>query len=98
MTQIDTTAATLIALVKTALTDPAVDRSAITTAAVALMDATARSTDDDDEILIDLADSLAEQAALWAYFRRPNDDLLLRNALRAYVMAATAIAADIDRR
>lgn len=97
MTRIDTAAARLIVLVKLAFRDPTIDRTAVTQAAVALMDTTARAGDsDDDETLAELADDLAEQAALWSYlgFDRPEADLCLLNALRSYELAALAIAAD----
>jgi hypothetical protein len=41
-------------------------------------------------VLGKLADHLAERAALWAYFSRPDDELALRNAMCGYYMAATA--------
>ena len=94
MTRIDTAAARLIVLVKLAFADPSIDRSAVTAAALALMEAAA--TDDDDDVLSELADSLAEQSALWACpsLDRPEADLCLLNALRSYELSAAAIAAD----
>jgi hypothetical protein len=90
MTPLQTAAARLIALVKAALADPSVARSAIARAAVELMDCTARPSKDDDPAIVYMADQFAEKAALWAYgqrdrdFRRADDEIKLRNALRAY--------------
>jgi hypothetical protein len=90
MTPLQTAAARLIALVKAALADPSVARSAIACAAVELMDCTARPGKDDDPAVVYMADQFAERAALWAYgqrdrdFRRADDEVKLRNALRAY--------------
>jgi hypothetical protein len=89
MTPLQTAAARLIALVKAALADPSVARSAIACAAVELMDCTTTSKDDDPAVVY-MADQFAEKAALWAYgqrdrdFRRADDEVKLRNALRAY--------------
>lgn len=70
--------------------DPTVDRSAICTAAVELEELAARA---DDKIGADLSGTLAERAMLWAYaqyaptFRRPGDELALRNAMVAHMLA-----------
>jgi hypothetical protein len=90
MTPLQTAAARLIRLVKAALADPSIARSAIACAAVELMDCTARPSEDDDPAVVYMVDEFAEKAALWAYgqtdrdFRRVDDELKLRNVLRAY--------------
>jgi hypothetical protein len=89
-TPIHTAAARLTALVKAGLADPSVARSAIACAAVDLMDRAARPGAGDDPAAVDHADQFAERAALWAYgqglrdFRRADDEMNLRNALRAF--------------
>ena len=89
-TPIQTAVARLIALVKAGLADPSVARSAIACAAVELMDCAARPSEGDDPAVVYRADQFAQRAALWAYgqryrdFRRADDELNLRNALRAY--------------
>lgn len=89
-TPIQTAAAKLIALVNASLADPSVTRSAIARAAVELMDCAARPSEGDDPAVVYLADQFAERAALWAYgqryrdFRRADDEMKLRNVLRAY--------------
>jgi hypothetical protein len=89
-TSIEPTGERLITLLMRALHDSTVDRSAITQAAVALMDAD--RTDTDDRITADLADSLAEKAALWVFgeddpkFRRPGDRLKLETAIKSCLL------------
>lgn len=88
-TPMQTAAARLTALVKAGLADPSMARSAIACAAVELMDCAARPSERDDPAVVYLADRFAEIAALWAYgqryrdFRRADDEMKLRNALRA---------------
>lgn len=90
MTPIETAAAKLIGLVNAGLANPSVTRSAIACAAVELMDCAATPSHGDDPAVVYLADQFAERAALWAYgqryrdFRRADDELKLRTALRAY--------------
>ena len=72
-TSIHNAAATVLRLVRSALSDPDVDSGEITRAAVAVMDRSARPSDDDDLDYVQLADNLAERAALWAYGLRDND-------------------------
>lgn len=85
---IQTAAARLSALVKASLADPSDACSAIACAAVELMDCAARPSEGDDPAVVYRADQFAERAALWAYgkrfrdFRRADDEMNLRNALR----------------
>jgi hypothetical protein len=89
-TPIQTAVARLTALVKAGLADPSGTRSAIACAAVELMDCAASPNEDDDPAVVYLADQFAERAALWAYgqrypdFRRADDEMKLRNTLRAH--------------
>jgi hypothetical protein len=89
-TPMQTAAARLIDLVRAGLADPSVARTVIACAAVELMDCAARPSHGDDPAVVDLADQFAQRAALWAYgqtyrdFRRADDEVKLRNALRAY--------------
>jgi hypothetical protein len=89
-TPIQAAAARLIALVNAGLADPSVARSPIARAAVELMDCTTRPSDDDDPTRVYLAAQFAERAALWAYgqrygdFRRADDEMKLRSAIRGY--------------
>src|SRR5271165_905485 len=88
-TPIQTAAARLIDLVRAGLADPSVARTVIACAAVELMDCAARPSQGDDPAVVHLADQFAERAALWAYgrryrdFRRADDEMKLRNALRS---------------
>lgn len=89
-TPMQTAAARLTALVTAGLANPAIARTVIACAAIELMDCAARPSQGDDPAVIYLADQFAERAALWAYgeryrdFRRADDEMKLRNALRAY--------------
>ncbi len=89
-TPIHTATAKLSALVEASLADPTVALPDIPCAAVELMDCAASPSECDDPAIISLADQFAERAALWAYgqryrdFRRTDDEMRLRDALRAY--------------
>lgn len=89
-TPIQTAATRLTALVKAGPADPSVARSAIACAAVDLMDCAARPGTADDLAVVYQAAQFAESAALCAYgqglrdYRRADDEVNLRNALRAF--------------
>lgn len=89
----NTCAARLCVLLKLAFADPSIDRRAVTAAAVALMEAAALAEDDD--VLTELADSLAEEAVLWACPSMDRQDIMVLNSLRSYELASAAIAADM---
>lgn len=90
-TPIQTAATRLIDLLRTGLADPSVASTMIAGAAVDLMDCAANPRQIEDRDVAQLADQLAGTAALWAYgqrhrdFRRADDEIKLRNALRAYL-------------